>query len=179
MVKHSIALVRFALILAMPLFSEEVADAAGDESEGLACPISPEWVSSDPERLTSDRESIDQLMKAWSKAVETADLETLVSLVTEDCEFWTNGAPPLIGREALASAFGPFLKRYEMRQELACQELVISGNLAFLRGTEINHLTPTGGGEPIVRRQRAFSVLRRSPDGEWLFARGMTNLPPE
>jgi ketosteroid isomerase-like protein len=44
---------------------------------------------------------------------------------------------------------------------------------------EVNRATPRAGGEGIVRRQRAFMVLRRDEDGQWRFARGMTHLPPE
>ena len=57
-------------------------------------------------------------------------------------------------------------------------ERQVQGNWALLRGLEINTLTPKKGGEASEYRQRAFSVLRRSQDGRWRFARGMTNQGP-
>ena len=179
MMKNSIVALVVSLTVVFTASSEEAQEPSGTTGRTLACPIAVEWQGTPPDKLMSDRESIDQLMQDWSKAVLEADLETIVSLVTDDCEFWTHGAAPLVGREALSGAFGPFLAKYTMRQEFDCQELVVSGDLAFMSGTEVNHLTPAEGGETIVRRQRAFSILRRSPDGSWLFARGMTNLPPE
>jgi ketosteroid isomerase-like protein len=84
-----------------------------------------------------------------------------------------------VGREALVAAFEPHLKTYELHQKYECKELIISGAWAFMRGMEVNQLTPRDGGETIVRQQRAFSVLQRDAKGHWRFARGMTNLPPE
>jgi ketosteroid isomerase-like protein len=69
-------------------------------------------------------------------------------------------------------------EKFEFQQQFDCKELIIGGSWAFMRGIEINRLTPRDGGEIVLRKQRAFSVLRREADGTWLFARGMTNLPP-
>jgi uncharacterized protein (TIGR02246 family) len=115
----------------------------------------------------------------WVEAIRGADLETLAGLVTEDAEFWTHGAAPLIGRDALKEVFAPFFSMYGLEQDFVCQELIISGDLAFMRGTELNRLTPRDRSEAVENRQRAFSILRREGDGRWRFARGMTNLPPE
>jgi uncharacterized protein (TIGR02246 family) len=123
---------------------------------------------------------IDALFLAWKEAVLSKDIERVASLVTEDCEFWANAAPPLQGREALRSTLQTFYATYSHRQEFERQELLFSGELAFARGIERNFLTPVAGGPEIVQSQRAFMVIRREPDGCWRFARGMTNLlPPE
>lgn len=133
----------------------------------------------EPGRLLSDTDAIEDLMTDWASAVMEADLEAIGSLVTEDAEFWTHGAAPLVGRRALVTAFEPFLKEFELYQQFDCKELILAGNFAFMRGTEVNQVTPRKGGETVVRRQRAFSVLRREANGKWLFARGMTNLAPD
>jgi ketosteroid isomerase-like protein len=72
-----------------------------------------------------------------------------------------------------------FFSRYQFRQEFRCQEILVSGDLALVRGVEINHLTPLTSGDPITIEQRAFSVIVRGIDGKWRFARGMTNAPPK
>jgi uncharacterized protein (TIGR02246 family) len=127
----------------------------------------------------SDRKHVERTLNEWAEAIRGADLESLAGLVTEDAEFWTHGAAPLTGRDALKGAFAPFFSRYGLEQDFECQELVISGDLAFMRGMELNRLTPHDGSETKEHRQRAFSILRREGDGKWRFARGMTNLPPE
>lgn len=132
-----------------------------------------------------DEASIIQIahtFKTWRTAVREGDLDTLVSLVTEDGEFWTHSRPPLKGRDAVRAAFAPVLASYHLDQELDCEEIIVEGRLAFVRGTELNRVTPVtpiGGGEPVLQTQRAFSILLRGDDGVWRFARGMTNLPPQ
>ncbi len=176
MINKSTALLASVFVVGMPLHADEVADRP--EGSSYACPVSSSWSSTASAQHQADREAIEELMRVWSEAVAASDLETIASLVTVDCEFWTHDAAPLVGREALASAFGEFLQTYAMKQAFDCQELVISGDLAFMRGMEVNRLTAVDGGEVVVRRQRAFSVLKRSPSGAWRFARGMTNRPP-
>jgi len=127
----------------------------------------------------TDREQIDDLFDRWRAAGRASDVEELVGLVTEDAEFWTPGVPPLKGREAVRAGFSPAFAQFEVDQDFQRQELVVSGDWAFARGLEINRVTPRVGGTEIVRRQRAFMVMKRGDDGQWRFARGMTHLPPE
>lgn len=123
---------------------------------------------------------IDELFLAWRAAVVSKDIARVTSLVTEDCEFWTNAVPPLKGRDAVRSTLQTFYANFSHRQEFERQELLVAGDLAFVRGIEHNFLTPLSGGPEVYRSQRAFMVIRREPDGCWRFARGMTNLlPPE
>lgn len=179
MKKSTIVSIGFAAILSIPSHATEIPNPDHIGEKEYTCPVDVMWVAGEPGRLTEDRDAIEQLMNDWTVAVAEADLETIASLVTEDCEFWTDGASPLMGRQDLVGAFETFLEKHRMKQQFDCQELVISGNWAFMRGLEVNHLTPVDGSESIVRRQRAFSVLYRSNSGEWLFARGMTNHPPD
>jgi len=126
---------------------------------------------------SADRDAIERTLATWAEAIRSGDAKALVSLIAEDAEFWTHGVAPM-GRDAATAAFGPLFANYELEQDFDCLELVVAGEWAFMRGTETNRLKPKAGGDPIVRVQRAFSVLRRDPDGTWRFARGMTNLPP-
>jgi uncharacterized protein (TIGR02246 family) len=121
---------------------------------------------------------IDKTLKEWAKAIKQGDSAALVSLVTKDGEFWTHGAPPVKGRDALKEAFDKFFTQFSAEQSFIEVERQVSGEWAFLRGLEINILKPRAGGEPTEYRQRAFSILRLEPDGRWRFARGMTNQGP-
>ena len=122
---------------------------------------------------------IDLLFEAWKAAVASKDVERVASLTTEDCEFWTNAAPPLVGRAMLRTALTSLYAAYTHRQDFERLELIVSDTLAFIRGIEHNVLRPTSGGPEVRRAQRAFIVVRKGPDGHWRFARGMTNLPPQ
>jgi uncharacterized protein (TIGR02246 family) len=123
-------------------------------------------------------ENIYALLDAWQEALAAADGPAVTVLVTDSAEFWPHGAPPIKGRAALAEAFAPFFAAYQLLQTFDCSELIIRGDLALLRGLERNRLIPRAGGDTTIVIQRAFSVVRRSADGRWRFARGMTNQPP-
>ncbi|HSG48936.1 MAG TPA: SgcJ/EcaC family oxidoreductase, partial [Longimicrobiales bacterium] len=122
---------------------------------------------------------IDALLAAWREALAAGDVDRVAELVSEDAEFWTQGRPPLHGREALREAFQPLLVQYDMDQEFQCQELIVADEWAFMRGMEVNHLRARDGSGERTVRQRAFSVMHRGPDGVWLIHRGMTHQPPE
>jgi uncharacterized protein (TIGR02246 family) len=123
---------------------------------------------------------IDALFEQWKAAVAARDVEGVAALVADDCEFWSNAAPPMRGKDAVRATLAEFYRRFEHRQEFERHELVVRGDLAFARGIEDNVLHPVDGGAEIRHRQRAFMVIRREADGRWRFARGMTNqLPPE
>jgi uncharacterized protein (TIGR02246 family) len=122
---------------------------------------------------------IHDVLKEWALAVERSDASAIGELVTEDSEFWTHGTEALVGREAVVETMTTFFSRYKLRQEFRPQEVLVNGDIALVRGLEINHLTPLTGADPQTIQQRAFSVLFRGSDGKWRFARGMTNAPPK
>lgn len=123
-------------------------------------------------------EAIEQLFRDWADAGRRGDAQALAQMVTEDAEFWTHGAPPLKGRDEVVTRMTAFFESYQIDQGFERQEMILSGDLAFIRGMEVNRVTPRDGAPALEIRQRAFSVLFREADG-WKFARGMTNKGPE
>ena len=126
----------------------------------------------------ADDVGVDQALSEWARAFAAGDVAALVALVTPDAEFWTQGAPPLVGHEAVARTLEDFFGRFRAVQRFTELERFVASDWAIVRGEERNTLTPKDGGAPIEHRQRAFSLLRRGPDDRWRFARGMTNQGP-
>jgi uncharacterized protein (TIGR02246 family) len=129
-----------------------------------------------PDELERENRAIDETFAAWMEAGKKGDVEALVSLMTEDVEFWTYGAPALKGREAAAVMFQRAFARVALEQRFESCERIVTDGWVFERGLERNLITPRDGGETVEHDQRAFMVLRRDPDGRWRYARGMTNL---
>jgi uncharacterized protein (TIGR02246 family) len=123
----------------------------------------------------NSEEAIDRLFLEWMEAGKRGDVAAVVSLVTEDAEFWTHGAPAVKGRQAVAAMMEGFFAGFHFEQSFEALERIVVDGWAFVRGFELNRVTPKGG-ETVEIRQRAFMVLRRDEDGRWRFARGMTNL---
>jgi uncharacterized protein (TIGR02246 family) len=120
-------------------------------------------------------DEIDALFEAWREAIRTSDVDTLLSLITEDAEFWPRDSPALRGKENVRNLYASFFANFSLEQHFDETERLVDGGLAFIRGIERNTLTPSAGGAAADVTQRAFMVLRLDVDGKWRFARGMTN----
>jgi uncharacterized protein (TIGR02246 family) len=132
----------------------------------------------DDETTAAVNAGIDRTLAEWARAIDEGDIVLMSGLVTEDAEFWTQGAAPLVGRSAVASAFKPLLEAYRFSQRFDVRERCLGPDWCLLRGVESNVLEPRNGGPRQEVKQRAFSLLRRESDGRWRFARGITNQGP-
>jgi uncharacterized protein (TIGR02246 family) len=118
---------------------------------------------------------IEELHGRWVTAVTRPDAELLRDLVTDDYEVWAHGAESIRGPDAVVQAMRAALSLYRVAPRFDVVETIIADPWAFQRGIEHMTVTPLGGGEPVVRSQRALVILRRGEDGRWRYARGMTN----
>jgi len=127
----------------------------------------------------ADRSALAGVRHAWVAAVAASDAEALRPLLTDDYEVWANAATAIAGPDAVVSSMRAALERFHVQQRFDAVETVIAGDWAFERGIESITVTPAGGGDPVTRSQRALLILHRGADGQWRYARGMTNqLPP-
>lgn len=173
---NSVAYLSGYLLGCLLLSFTAMANERDTESIGSAkCPVNNVNKSV---QFKKDSLSIEKVLAEWKAAVQVADLTKLGSLVTDDAEFWTHGAEPLVGRADLINAFASFLEQYEMQQNYECKELIITEDWAFIRGLEVNKLKHRTSHETTTSLQHAFSLLQKNKQGHWRFARGMTNRPP-
>jgi len=119
--------------------------------------------------------AIADLHAQWAAAVQRDDAEALGKLVTDDYEVWVPSVPPLRGPAAVVAAMRSALERVAVLPAFDSQELIIAGDWAIQRGIERMTVTPRTGGTSETRSQRAMLVLRCGDDGQWRYARGMTN----
>ena len=126
-------------------------------------------------RVDPDRTTPERVRAAWVAAVANGDPEALRPLLTDDYEVWAHGAPPLSGVDAAITAMRGAIARYHIAQSFEPSETIIAGDWAFERGLEQMTVTPIDGGPTQTRSQRALLILRRGDDGQWRYARGMTN----
>ena len=120
---------------------------------------------------------IDALYLAWGDAFRRQDVNAILDLLTPDYVLWAPDAPPMT-RESLAPRLAATLGAYEVTPSFEREERLVTGDLAFERGWDVQQIRPRAGGAMKTHRQRVFLILRRGSDGKWRFARGMSQPGP-
>jgi uncharacterized protein (TIGR02246 family) len=118
--------------------------------------------------MTDDERAIRGLIDTWLAASKAGDIQTVLSLMTDDVIFMVPGAKPFGKREFAAAADGMKSVRMEGTSEI--QELEVPGDWAYLRNFIDMTVTPPSGA-PVRRSGYTLTILRKESDGKWRIAR--------
>jgi uncharacterized protein (TIGR02246 family) len=118
--------------------------------------------------MNADEQAIRELTATWMQATKNGDVETVLSLMTDDVVFMVPGREPF-GKEAFAAA-AQGMKGARMEGSSDIRELNVLGDWAYLRNHIAITITPPVG-EPVRRAGYTLTILRKGPDGRWRLAR--------
>jgi uncharacterized protein (TIGR02246 family) len=118
--------------------------------------------------MTDDERAIRELVATWMTASQAGDVDTVLGLMTDDVVFMVPGREPF-GKEAFAAA-SKGMTGVRMEGSNDIRELVVLGDIAYLRNHIAVAITPQGG-TPMRRAGYTLTVLRKEPDGRWRLAR--------
>ena len=121
--------------------------------------------------------AIDLLYAAWRDAIQRKDVEAIFSLLSPDYLLYAPNAGPMDIAQ-LRPRLTQALAVYDIEPSFEREEQIVSGDLAFERGWDVQTIRPLNGGAVQVQRQRVFLVLKKGDDGRWRFARGMSQAAP-
>lgn len=128
--------------------------------------------------MQSDEQEIRQLVSTWMAATKAGDVETVLSLMSEDIVFLVPGQPVMRKAEFAAAAraqSGQEGPRFDGTSEI--QEIKILGDWAFMWAKLTVVATPPGNAKPMTRAGHTLSVLNRQ-NGKWVLARDANMLAP-
>jgi uncharacterized protein (TIGR02246 family) len=109
-------------------------------------------------------EEVDQL---FARAFSAGDLEAMVALYEPGATFVPRSGNPVTGRDAIREALRGFLNLCgELQTEV--RSVVPAGDLALLR-SEWSLKGTAPGGCLLDLPGRGVKVLRRQPEGNWLY----------
>jgi uncharacterized protein (TIGR02246 family) len=129
--------------------------------------------------MNDDERAIHELVATWMEASQAGDIETVLSLMTDDVVFMVPGREPF-GKEAFAAA-SQGIKGVRMEGTNDIRELNVLGDWAFLRNQIAITMTPPGCA-PVRRAGYTLTILRKGTDGRWRLARDanlLTTLPAQ
>ncbi len=118
--------------------------------------------------MNQDEQAIRDLVATWMAASKSGDVQTVLSLMTDDVVFMVPGREPF-GKEVFASSSAA-MKGVKMDGTSEIRELRMLGDWAYLRNYIQISITPPGG-TPIKRSGFTLTILQRQSDGRWLLAR--------
>lgn len=128
--------------------------------------------------MQSDEQEIRQLVATWMAASKAGDVETVLSLMTEDVVFLLPGRPPMRKREfAAAMQTPPGQPAPQVDGTSDIQEVVVSGDWAFMWTRLTIVVTPPDGSPAMTRAGHTLTLFRKE-QGRWLLARDANLLTP-
>ena len=124
-----------------------------------------------PEIHPSDEQSIRDLMDTWLRATTAGDLQTVLTLMSDDAVFLVPGQPPMHGKRAFAEAFQAMHPVVRIEATHENREIQVHGDIAWCWSYLTVTITPRNGGRPSRRTGHTLSILRKEPGGNWVVIR--------
>ena len=142
----------------------------------LAVPFA-ESASAQAASTAADEAAIAEFNRRYLEAINDGDIDTLAGLTTEGHMMISSGGPPLVGKKALVDAMTRAFTTSDIDETWAPEETVISGDLAYQRGTFVVVVKPKAGGAE-TRVAGNFLRIYRKIDGAWFMVRDSFNGQP-
>lgn len=127
----------------------------------------------------SDEQAIRDLMDTWLRATTAGDLETVLTLMSDDAVFLVPGQPAMQGKRAFAAAFQAMVPVVRIEAVNETREVQVYGDIAWCWSHVSVTIAPRNGGQPSRRTGHTLSILRREARGNWVVIRDANMLAPE
>ena len=128
-----------------------------------------------PGNMQADEQAIRKLIDDWMQATARGDLDTVLSLMSDDVVFMTAGREPFGKKEFAAQSQG--LKDIKLEGVAKPVEIKVLGDWAYLRNHIDLTMTPKNG-QPMKRAGYTLTILNRRPDGRWVITCDANLMPP-
>lgn len=110
--------------------------------------------------------SIEALVKAYEKALNTNDLESIISLYGKAPVFMPQHAPPLVGREAVRAGYQQVFDTIKLNIAFEIHEVEVLGDTAWARTSSAGRTRILSAGIEVAEGNNELFVFKRE-DGEW------------
>jgi uncharacterized protein (TIGR02246 family) len=128
--------------------------------------------------MNTDEQQIRDLVATWHAATQAGDVDTVLTLMTDDVVFLLPGRAPMLKPEFAAISRPPVgTPAAKIESTSAIQEIQVSGDWAFMWTQLSVKVTPGTGNQIMERAGHTLTVLQRV-NGKWLLARDANLLTP-
>jgi uncharacterized protein (TIGR02246 family) len=141
----------------------------------LLCPVGGASAQAAHEAQSADEAAIANFNRRYLKAINDGDIDSVASLTDEGHMMISSGRAPMVGKKALVDAMTRAFATTKFNESWAPEETVVSGDLAYQRGTFIVEATPKSGGDTARTTGNFLRIYRKQADGRWLMTHDMFN----
>ncbi len=121
----------------------------------------------------NEEKTIEASISEFIRVYNAGNLEGVLAYYSDDLIKIRQGGPAETKAETAKRVAGVFDK-FHSRVDVTNDEIRVSGEMAYTRGTFRVTLTPKAGGEPQMIERRYLEIWRKE-DGRWRVARTMDN----
>ncbi|HEX9173316.1 MAG TPA: SgcJ/EcaC family oxidoreductase [Telluria sp.] len=128
--------------------------------------------------MDKDEQAIRELVSTWMRATREGDVDTVLSLMTDDVVFLAPDRAPLTGRDAFGKGLRAALDTHAIDSSSAIDEVAVFGDVAYCRSSLSVTVTTPHNATPTLSRGHTLTIFRRGDDGQWRLARDANMLVP-
>jgi uncharacterized protein (TIGR02246 family) len=129
-------------------------------------------------RVREEDEAVRSLILEALDVIRSDDFDRYFDLFTEDAVWMMPSSFKDVHLDE-ARTFYRFTRKFKFDQETAVEEVVVSGDSAYVRVSFDGYLRPKvdDGSPPLRSVSRHIWILQRQNDGSWKIARDIWNTP--
>jgi len=126
------------------------------------------------QKRKKEKTAIEKLLFSYRDALNASDVSKVLLLYTTQGVFMPANAPTSVGREQVKGAYEFVFKNIQINIEFFIDEIMVSGDFAFLRTTSKGTSLIRANGQTVPEENRELFVLLKE-NGTWRIARYMFN----
>jgi ketosteroid isomerase-like protein len=127
-----------------------------------------------PDTIAGDRAAIDSIRREIEAAENAGDADRMSLHFAPDAVAMAPNSPATVGAETSRAGLRAFFDAFTIEIHYTSEEIVVSGDWAFDRGTSTERVTPKAGG-PVTTANAKYLWLYQRLNGEWKQARVIWN----
>jgi uncharacterized protein (TIGR02246 family) len=127
----------------------------------------PEPAVEDTSTTEEDVKAIRDWFDRYVSTIEAGDLDGYIALFSDDTISMPPNAPAPKGQQAYRRFVQPFFEKFNVKEPVSLEEIEVSANWAFARGTYTFQATPKTGGDSLGHQGKFLYLFGRQGDGSW------------
>ena len=132
------------------------------------------FTATDASSQNNNKSEIENLIQDYQKALNASDVNSVVSLYTQDAVLIPNAAPTADGLEQIKQTYEYVFDNFSFNLDFDMLEIEVIGKKAYARSTSKGNLTIKANGETVPDENRELFIFEKQ-NGNWKIARYMYN----